>query len=434
MQTDQIKTLIDTPQWSLAKRPFAEACEKISNQLDACKTDGVLICSKDPWAFVGAFLAAVSTNVPIFLANPDWKESEWAQVLDQMYPAIIFGESKNVGPRSHLNDNSKLQGYIMIPSGGSSGKVRFAMHTWETLTVSAKATVSFLGAIKMNSLCVLPLYHISGLIQVVRALVTNGEVFFKPLEVIQEGYDMRNVCLSLVPTQLERLLNNPDAVNGLRTFDVVFLGGAPASSALLKKAREEKIRLSPTYGMTETASMISAMRPEDFLRGRPGVGEPLSHAKVFVDEDGTLAIQCKSLFYGYYPEMIDREATWTTSDQGGFDKEGYLHIIGRNDRMIITGGEKVDPKEVEAAILNTGLVDSVVITSKPCNEWGQRIVAIAVPVEKKLDPEKLRTQLKDSLANYKIPKDWLFVEELPYDSKGKINSSDLLKLIEDTLS
>lgn len=430
MPAYQLEKILELPQWKSVSESFDRASSEIALKSESCKKGGILICSRSPQDLIGAFLAGVCFRVPLFLGNPEWKENEWKQFFMQVSPALTFGGTPY--PRlanSPLRDLSAFQGYIMIPTGGSGGKVRFAMHTWDNLVASATATAAFLGKKKINSICLLPLYHISGLMQIIRAFLSGGEVLFDPLDSFDNTHNFQGFCLSLVPTQLKRLMEISIRINQLRTFDVVFLGGASASGDLLARAREKEIPLAPTYGTTETASMIAAMSPQNFLKGIQGVGQALPHAKLFINNEGRICVYSNSLFNGYFPDSPLKKSFWETSDDGRIDDKGYLTVIGRADRIIITGGEKVDPKDVEEVILSTGLVSSVIVTSKKDAEWGQRVVAICVPdapIENLI--ERLKAGVKESLANYKVPKDWIIVDRLPYDEKGKITKESLSEL------
>lgn len=400
-----------------------KAIIKIEQNLLECKKSGVLIVTSNSKEFIDALFAAIHFEVPIFLGNPKWKENEWAQVFKQVQPAIIFGETPNISINSGCNvsDLNNFQKYIMIPTGGTSGKLRFAMHTWESLSSSAKGTAEFLEKNIINSLCLLPLYHVSGLMQIIRAHITQGTVLFDGLETFNAHHDFKGFCLSLVPTQLERFMENKKILKILKTFDIIFLGGAAATEHLLAKARAEKLPIAPTYGMTETGSMIAAMMPEYFLNGKKGVGSALPHAQISVNEEKRIMIQSESLFSGYFPELPQKKNVLITDDEG-IIKDGQLIVIGRADNIIITGGEKVNPKEVEEAILATGLVKSVAVKPKKDQEWGERITAIYVPIEDINHEElieKIRLMLKHVLLNYKIPKEWIAVKELPIDEKGK---------------
>jgi O-succinylbenzoic acid--CoA ligase len=182
--------------------------------------------------------------------------------------------------------------------------------------------------------------------------------------------------------------------------------------------------------MTETASQIVTLKPDDFLAGNNTVGQVLAHAQVIingeqnqelaVNQTGIITIKTKSLFLGYYPDFNNSD-TFTTDDLGYFDNQNYLHIIGRNSQKIITGGENVFPAEVEAVILATQLVKDVVVIGLLDEQWGEVVTAIYIPHSKNFNLENLQTVLRQQLSAYKCPKYWLPVEQISRTNVGKIN-------------
>ena len=122
----------------------------------------VLIAEREPVKFLAGFIAASAANCPVFLSNPYWVQQEWQQVFKIVQPDLILGcgdwglEIKNYYPTSgpFLNPN-----WVMIPTGGSSGNIRFAIHTWETLTASVVGFQQYFQLQEINSFCTLPLYH-----------------------------------------------------------------------------------------------------------------------------------------------------------------------------------------------------------------------------------------------------------------------------------
>lgn len=400
----------------------------------------VLLAHKNPIAFVASFFAAVECSVAVFLANPDWGTSEWGQVSEQLIPDLIWADTSLEAyfPKIQIPDSLRRAGHIYIPTGGSSGKIRFAIHDWRSLVSSAKSTVALFGNPQLNSCIVLPLYHVSGLMPVIRAFISLGNVRFvnfqEPLpEIMPDRY-----VLSVVGTQLKRLLDNPCGPEWLSLFRFVFLGGGPCSPFLLKQARQHKIPLALTYGMTETASMVSVLKPEDFLKGSHSMGKALPGVTISIvdDEDnvlpdhkpGTIKVTTESLFYGYYPQSAVFQAVLRTSDIGMMGVENELFVLGRTDTIIISGGEKIAPWEVESAILNTGEVFSVRVIGQADPQWGQCVVAFYESLSP-VNEDSLKNLLKNRLASYKIPKKWVHVKKMPIDEKGKLDQAALVSLL-----
>lgn len=114
------------------------AYSKIEDELRECKKRGVLIVTTDSKEFIDAFFAAMHFEVPLFLGNSKWRENEWKQFFSQVRPAVIFGDVSDFLKDTELEvaDLRDFQKCIMIPTGGTSGRLRFAIHTWESLIAS----------------------------------------------------------------------------------------------------------------------------------------------------------------------------------------------------------------------------------------------------------------------------------------------------------
>jgi O-succinylbenzoic acid--CoA ligase len=333
----------------------------------------------------------------------------------------------------------------MIPTGGSSGQIRFAMHTWETLLASVQGFQQYFQQQQINACCVLSLYHVSGLMQFLRAFLSGGQLAIYSFKSVEAGQTVdlptHQFFLSLVPTQLQRLLVNPQTCQWLSQFYTVLLGGAPAWPSLLLQAKQQGIRLAPTYGMTETASQVATLKPEDFLRDRLGCGQVLPHAKVLIyseegkqlgcNQTGIIQIQAHSLALGYYPHpwVGDNSAVYKTDDLGYLDEQGYLHVVGRTSNKIITGGENVYPAEVETAIYNTSLVKEVCVVGVPDEHWGQVIAAVYVPRAPEIPVFQLKAALANQISSFKQPKVWITIDQLPRNAQGKINIIQIQKIV-----
>ena len=190
-----------------------------------------VIDEEDPVNFASMFFAAVNLHMTVAIANPAWGELETREFEDLLLAEPI------------------QRGAILIPTGGTTGGVKLAIHDWSTLSASALGLQDFLGGGAISSCCLLPLFHVSGLMQLVRSFVTGGCIRF-------DDADTAGYCLSLVPTQLQRLMQYPEEVKKLRSARVIFVGGAAISDSVATKARECRLPIVPVYGMTETAAMV----------------------------------------------------------------------------------------------------------------------------------------------------------------------------------
>ena len=396
----------------------------------------IIIAERSPVRFLASFIAAVASKCPVFLCNPDWSQQEWKQVFNLVQPDIILGIDDNFSKSSIADFQLPIPNGIMIPTGGSSGKIKFAIHTWQTLTASVLGFTEYFQINTVNSFCILPLYHVSGLMQFIRCFTTKGKLVItesKKLEISQlPNINPSEFFISLVPTQLERILQNPDLTQWLSRFATVLLGGAPPWDNLLIKARFHQIRLAPTYGMTETASQIATLKPDEFLQGKFNSGKILPHAKIIIDNKSeNIKIQSQSLALGYYPHIWEDADNFAVDDIGFLDDQGYLHILGRNSDKIITGGENVYPIEVESAIRKTNLVLDVCVIGIDDKYWGQALTAIYIPNNENISSLEIETQLRKQLSKFKIPKYWISLPGLPRNTQGKINRQQLQQIAKD---
>ncbi|MDJ0843302.1 2-succinylbenzoate--CoA ligase [Crocosphaera sp.] len=380
--------------------------------------------------FLAVFIAAIISNCHVFLCDPRWQKKEWKEVLNLIKPHLILGIDVDYDIKSYQNNLPLLnKGLIMIPTGGTSGNIRFAIHTWETLSESVQGFTDFFNLTEVNSFCILPLHHVSGLMQFLRSFLTQGKIIFYPYNNLKKGIlpssNFEYFFISLVPTQLQLLLTlKPEF---LRQFQTILLGGAPPWNSLLTQGRNYKLNLSPTYGMTETASQIVTLKPEYFLQGNNSTGQVLPHAQVTLTEEKLIKIQAKSLFLGYYPNYEPRDYL-ITDDLGYLDEENYLYILGRNSQKIITGGENVFPKEIENVILETNLVEDIAIIGVADEQWGEAVTAIYTSKDEKNDVNLLKNAIKQKLSPVKQPKYWLKVQQLPRNQQGKLNYRTLQKI------
>lgn len=399
----------------------------------------ILLLESEPVRFLAAFIAAIAAYCPVFLGNPHWGEREYQQVLELIQPHLVLGQSFSHFPESNSDLKSDLP-LIMIPTGGSSGSIKFAVHTWSSLVASVQGFQEYFQIDEINSFCLLPLYHVSGLMQFIRSFLTQGQ-FLIPASRTLTSPPTSNFFISLVPTQLRRYLQDSNSSAVLTQFQTILLGGAPAEKSLLQAAQNLKIPLALTYGMTETASQIVTLKPEDFLKGNFSNGKVLPHAKLFICDEtgqvlesnqwGTLQIQSQSLMLGYYAPNFDCKpqlSSFISDDLGYFDDCGYLHIIGRQSYKIITGGENVFPSEVEAAILATQLVNDVGVIGLPDTDWGQAVTAVYIPQNPGISISQIQTALTHQISKYKQPKHWIQVNALPRNAQGKLNYEELKKM------
>ena len=353
-----------------------------------------------------------------FLCDPNWSAADRARV----------GELQKFELRT---SNFEIDsGWLCVPTGGSGGGVRFARHDEHTLTAAVEGFCAHFGLERVNAVGVLPPHHVSGLMARVRCAATGGVHVpweWKRLESGDlpqlQGEDAPWV-LSLVPTQLQRLLALSAAAAWLRGFRIIFVGGGPVWPELADAAARAGLPVSLNYGLTETAAMVAALRPAEFLAGARSCGAALPHARIAIGGEGAITVAGESVFRGYFPEeRPSRE--FMTEDLGRLDEQGHLHVLGRRDAVIITGGKKVQPAEVEAALRVSGEFADVAVVGVPDPEWGQLVVACYATADRPPDLARMPVALQ-GLAAFKRPKRFVPIADWPRNAQGKLNRAALL--------
>jgi O-succinylbenzoic acid--CoA ligase len=228
--------------------------------------------------------------------------------------------------------------------------------------------------------------------------------------------------LSVVPAQLAQLLDRSPVWNPPAFVRAILVGGAPTPAALLNQAADRGWPVLTTYGLTEACSQVATQRPGTVNRGDLGSGRPLPGIEVRI-VDGSIQVRGRTLFARYLPAggaPLDAEGWFTTGDEGRLDDAGNLHVLGRRDDAIITGGEKVLPHEVEEALRSCPGVADACVLGAPDPTWGQIVSALIVPREAPPPTAALAHELA-RLAPYKRPRRLAFATALPMSPSGKLD-------------
>jgi len=386
----------------------------------ATRSGRQVVTEIEPRRFMMALAEAVAGDGEIFLGDPVWGQNERQQLS-----RLLKSESE------HQNTKT-AQGWLMIPTGGSAGGLKFARHDEHTLAAAVEGFTRHFRLNQVNAVGVLPLWHVSGLMAWMRCALTGGDFLPLDWQAVERGTRSAlpakadGWSISLVPTQLERLLRDPAAVEWLRGFRMVFVGGAACPAELLDRAAAARLPVALSYGMTETAAMVAAQREGDFARGDRTCGRAMPHATINVREDGIVRVKGPSVFHGYHPENRTGDF-YATADEGALDAQERLTISRRRDWVIISGGEKVDPAEVEAVLRSTGQFADVAVIGVPDAEWGQKVVAI-YPMGGTPDLAKVGQVIASRLSDFKRPKAYVPAPEWPRTAAGKLNRAALVAL------
>jgi O-succinylbenzoic acid--CoA ligase len=336
---------------------------------------------------------------------------------------------------------------VVLGTGGSSGGRRWCVQPLAHLQVAVDGTAQWLQSLRLQPAQLelfnpLPLHHVSGLMPLLRARAWGAELRWLPPAWMREPEQLLveacpqapdRAVLSLVPTQLQRLLERPAGIRWLERFAVIWVGGAALPQAVAQRCRALGLRLAPCYGSTETGAMVMALAPQRFLAGVEGCGEALPHAQLRVEGgSGALQIKAASLALGMLQQgelqtLPRDQGWWRTGDRAELGAEGW-QLLGRLDGAILSGGETVFPEQVEQRLLEMcraqGLpVAELLLVPELDPLWGERLVALVRSAQGVQAPDgelwpSLQT-LALTLPPSQRPRRWLHCAELQRSPLGK---------------
>jgi o-succinylbenzoate---CoA ligase len=350
--------------------------------------------------------------------------------------------------QTHATDPSEVFGYFF--TSGSSGnpkcvpiKRRQIISSWSAFNSNIKLERGDLW------LHTLPLNHIGGASIITRSIL-SGSGLFLPKETDAASIadilakQKTVVGLSVVPTQLKRILDLGNIAVSDK-FKAVLLGGGPADPELIRSALKAELPVIPSFGMTETAAQCLAVPFSEWRTapagtcGKPLLGVEARLAPFQNDEDSLneqaqlLWLRGPQIFDGYKAQQqsgpeFDSNGWFCTGDYARIDTNGYYFIEMRRSDRIVTGGENVNPAEIEHVIRESNILDvDFAVFAIKNHEWGQ-IVALAVTNPKtsvQITPELLKKHLASKISTYKIPKRVFCVDNIPRTETGKIKRFEL---------
>ena len=271
-------------------------------------------------------------------------------------------------------------------------------------------------------LCCLPLHHIGGLAVMLRALMFGFSVnlvsTFEAKLVLDTIIKYPVSIISLVPTMLKRILDLEGGLKAIKSLRWILLGGGPSPEYLLDLCIKEKLNIVKVYGMSETCSGTVGLKLLDEPQNKLYAGRPFNGAKIWT-ENNELYISGPMVMKGYVGEAATN-GHHNSHDLGQVDNGNLVFLDIRRKDLIITGGENVNPLEVEEALLQIeGITDAAVIGVEDV-EWGEKVVAYIVNSEFGIRNSEFRMKLKGRISDFKIPKEFIQVSSIPRNELGKI--------------
>jgi o-succinylbenzoate---CoA ligase len=337
---------------------------------------------------------------------------------------------------------------LILFTSGTSGSPKGVELTFNNLKASFDNSNTILQE-SMNDkwIASLPFYHIGGFSIIIRALLSGASLIIPQKLDVSSIADsivrMKPTLLSLVSTQLRRLIElgiKPNA--GLRH---VLLGGGYIDSVLLDQAINDGWPIIKVYGSTETSSLVTYVDCNNDVDNNSSVGIPLANNQIFIVNErkellppkakGEIAVRSDSCAKGYYKnsdatKVKFKHGLYYTGDTGFIDEKGYLYIDSRSNDLIISGGENINPLEVEAVLLNYPGVQNVSVFGVEDKEWGH-IVSAAIILKPGINTSEneLRDYLVEKISTFKIPRIYYFMDEFPISPLGKVQKEKLKEII-----
>ncbi|WP_216901943.1 AMP-binding protein [Nocardia alni] len=429
----------------------------------------VAVLCRDHRGLVLAMVAAAKIGSRLVLLNTGFAAAQLADVADrEAIDAIVadaeFADAVTMAPNrvrrlgvepispgaQHKLPDPPRQGGFVILTGGTTGTPKGVPRRVR----SPLAAAQFLDRVPLRrggvTLLCAPLFHGTALSQFILSLSLGCTVIlhgrFDSTRALEQIAEHRVTALVLVPTMLRRILSlGDDVLAGHRTdsMRIVFCAGAALPSAVGSKAIEA---FGPViynfYGCTETGTATIAT-PQDWIAAPGTVGRPplgivvrlYADNRIPVDgpgRSGTVYVGNAIAFEGYSGGGGKRilDGLMSTGDVGHWDSAGRLFIDGRDDDMIVSGGENVFPGEIEDLLYEHPAVTEAAVIGVPDDEFGQRLAAFVIPAGDVTEAE-VKLFVREHLARFKVPRDVHLVDDLPRTATGKIHRGGLAALARD---
>lgn len=331
---------------------------------------------------------------------------------------------------------------VILYTSGTTGKPKGAMLTHKNLYSNARDIGAYLQFSEEDRIItVLPMFHVFCLSVCLNASLISGATMiifpkFSPKEVFIQAKEHQATVFAGVPTMYNFLYQSTDGrPEDFASLRLCISGGSSMPVALLENFEEKfNVKVSEGYGLSE-ASPVTAFNPLDRPRKAGSIGCSIMNVEnkvvnemgeeLPVGEVGELTVRGPNVMKGYYKQPEETAAAvkggWLyTGDLAREDEEGYFYIVDRKKDLIIVGGYNVYPREVEEVLYSHPDIVEGAVLGVPDPNYGEAVLAFVVAKDEKLNQEMVMEYCRGRLAEYKLPQQIEFLEELPKNTTGKI--------------
>jgi len=337
---------------------------------------------------------------------------------------------------------------LILFTSGTSGNSKGVQLSFHNLRTSFNNSNTVLNSNKNdNWIASLPFYHIGGFSIITRALLSGASIIIPASSSSEDlAYSMtmyQPTLLSLVSTQLKRLMEM--GIKPSKVLKRVLLGGGYIEDSLLDEAIKEGWPIAKVYGSTETSSLVTYLDCNNNSNKKASGGKPIANNQIFIVNErkvivpnntiGEIAIKSESCAKGYYNNPIETghkfiNGIYYSGDSGYVDEEGYLFVDSRMNDLIISGGENINPLEIETALMEYSGIQNAAVFGQEDDEWGQIVsAAIITKTGFNISEEELKNFLLSKISSFKLPKRYYFMNDFPMGPLGKVQKNKLREII-----
>ena len=356
--------------------------------------------------------------------------------LEKVDNISLFRSEKSQESNYRFTWPSYEETFCILFTSGSSGLAKAVSISRKNIESSCNISQKNLNVEKSDKwLLCMPPYHAGGLSIIYRSLILGNKFHieddFNSEKVIDLIMSEKINIVSMVPTMLSKIVYQMKDRNLIapKSFKFVLSGGAKTPEELILSSNNIGLKTLPTYGMTETSSQIATASPNDEFRPLNSVGKPLLRDSVKIAKNSEIQVSGE-MVANYYDEKVSKK--WLqTGDYGYIDKDNYLFVKGRIDELIISGGENINPLEVEDFISKNKKIKECIVLGKTDEYWGEKVVA-AIYSDDDITLEEINSYL-GGLDKFKYPKDIVQLKKpLPKLHNGKFDRKKIKKLIDES--